>query len=291
VVDPSLLRQAADRGVTIAFADLDGADGLWVPEERTVLVSRGLPEDRVAEVIEHELTHVRIDDQHADLDAGKDVLIGRPAPSRRPAAAALAAASLVVLIGGVTYGVHAATGDTRRDQVAPNPDGPGLTADESGPAPSTTVIPSIGPDGRVHYRTVTVTETAPVPSLSGSPTASPSAIPSGTRAAPQQTARPTAAPPARGTTSPAPPPVDTTTNPPVTTTEPETTTPEAPPTTPAEESGAAGGDDGAGVGDGGLGDQGVGGDTGTGLGTGTDAAGTPAVVDASAVTAVGSTTP
>jgi len=40
VVDQSLLRQAADRGVTICFADLDGADGLWVPEERTVLVSR-----------------------------------------------------------------------------------------------------------------------------------------------------------------------------------------------------------------------------------------------------------
>ena len=46
VVDQSLLRQAADRGVTICFADLDGADGLWVPEERTVLVNRGLPEAR-----------------------------------------------------------------------------------------------------------------------------------------------------------------------------------------------------------------------------------------------------
>ena len=44
VVDQSLLRQAADRGVTICFADLDGADGLWVPEERTVLVNRGLSE-------------------------------------------------------------------------------------------------------------------------------------------------------------------------------------------------------------------------------------------------------
>ena len=42
MVDQSLLRQAADRGVTICFADLDGADGLWVPEERTVLVNRGL---------------------------------------------------------------------------------------------------------------------------------------------------------------------------------------------------------------------------------------------------------
>jgi len=84
VVDQSLLRQAADRGVTICFADLDGADGLWVPEERTVLVNRGLPDEKVAEVIEHELAHVMIDDQHADLDAGKEVLVGRPpAPYRR----------------------------------------------------------------------------------------------------------------------------------------------------------------------------------------------------------------
>ena len=71
MVDQSLLRQAADRGVTICFADLDGADGLWVPEERTVLVNRGLSEAQVSEVIEHELAHVLIDDQHADLDAGK----------------------------------------------------------------------------------------------------------------------------------------------------------------------------------------------------------------------------
>ena len=78
MVDQSLLRQAADRGVTICFADLDGADGLWVPEERTVLVNRGLSDAKVAEVIEHELAHVMIDDQHADLDAGKEVLVGQP---------------------------------------------------------------------------------------------------------------------------------------------------------------------------------------------------------------------
>jgi len=83
VVDQSLLRQAADRGVTICFADLDGADGLWVPEERTVLVNRGLSEAQVAEVIEHELAHVLIDDQHADLDAGKEVLVGQPPQGRR----------------------------------------------------------------------------------------------------------------------------------------------------------------------------------------------------------------
>ena len=81
------MRRAADRGVTICFADLDGAEGLWVPEERTVLVNRGLSEAKAAEVIEHELAHVMIDDQHADLDAGKDVLVGhrRHGPgARRP---------------------------------------------------------------------------------------------------------------------------------------------------------------------------------------------------------------
>jgi len=140
VVDQSLLRQAADRGVTICFADLDGADGLWVPEERTVLVNRGLPDEKVAEVIEHELAHVMIDDQHADLDAGKEVLVGRPpAPYRRPQAMALAAVGLVVVVGGVAYGINAAHGNRNLERLAPDPNAPGLTAQESGdPRPNVT---------------------------------------------------------------------------------------------------------------------------------------------------------
>ncbi|HVC74518.1 MAG TPA: DUF6782 family putative metallopeptidase, partial [Mycobacteriales bacterium] len=143
MVDQSLLRQAADRGVTICFADLDGADGLWVPEERTVLVNRGLSEAQVAEVIEHELAHVLIDDQHADLDAGKEVLVGQP-PSqgrRRETVALAAALGLVAVVGGVMYVFHPARGPDKLARVAPIPNGSGLSVEESGdPKPSTTVI-------------------------------------------------------------------------------------------------------------------------------------------------------
>jgi hypothetical protein len=239
VVDQSLLRQASDRGVTICFADLDGADGLWVPEERTVLVSRRLTEQEVAEVIEHELAHVMIDDQHADLDAGRDVLVNRPPVRSRRWAAALAAAGLVAVVGGVTVGIAKATrGPVRQEQVVA-PTGQGtLTAQEDQPAPGTTVIPSRGPDGRIVYKTVVVTETAPLPTSSGSP-AGP--------LAPTRTAVPTAratvaGPPAGQSASPAPP-VQVTLNPPSAslTPEPPTTT-EPAPTTPAgaSESGADG---------------------------------------------------
>lgn len=183
VVDPSLLRQASDRGVTIAFADLDGADGLWVPEERTVLVSRRLSESEVARVIEHELTHVMIDDQHADLDAGKDVLLGHP-PVRGPrwAAAALTAAALLAVVGGVTYGVAKATGGAPKDQLAPTL--PGLTASESAP-PGMVVVPSRGPDGKIVYVTVAApAKAAPRPTGSPSATGSPAASPSATAPAP-----------------------------------------------------------------------------------------------------------
>jgi Putative metallopeptidase family (DUF6782) len=241
VVDQSLLRQASDRGVTICFADLDGADGLWVPEERTVLVSRRLSEQEVAEVIEHELAHVMIDDQHADLDAGRDVLVNRPPVRSRRWAAALTAAGLVAVVGGVTIGIAKATGGPVRQEQVVAPTGQGtLTAQESGPAPGTTVIPSRGPDGRIVYKTVVVTETAPLPTSSGSPAGS--LAPTRTATAP--TARATVAvPPAGQSVSPTPPPVQVTLNPPTAspTPEPPTTT-EPAPTTPAgaSESGAAG---------------------------------------------------
>jgi hypothetical protein len=207
VVDQSLLRQAADRGVTICFADLDGADGLWVPEERTVLVNRGLSEAQVAEVIEHELAHVQIDDQHADLDAGKEVLVGQPpSPGRRREAVALAAAlGLVAVVGGVMYGIHTARGPVKQDRVAPNPSGPGLAVQESG---SPSLSPSRGPDGRIVY--VTVYPTPPSPSLvPGSPIDLPSLSPTATKPVPPPTAARTTAgappPQHQQTTSPTPP--------------------------------------------------------------------------------------
>jgi hypothetical protein len=247
VVDPSLLRQAADRGVTICFADLDGADGLWVPEERTVLVNRALPESQVADVIEHELAHVMIDDQHADLDAGKDVLAGQPPRSRRPQTVALAALSLFVVVGGVAYGVNATRGETKLDRVAPNPNGPGLTAQESGD-PTPRLSPSRGPDGRIVY--VTVTPAQPAPGGTGSPIALPTGLPTATptATAPGLSPRPTAGrvtvagPPApQQTTSPtAVPPPPLTTDPPATV-PPTSDPPTVAPTSPAEASAGAGG--------------------------------------------------
>jgi hypothetical protein len=258
VLDPSLLRQANDRGVTIAFADLDGADGLWVPEERTVLVSRKLTEAEVARVIEHELTHVMIDDQHADLDAGKDVVVGHPpAPSRRWAAVGLTAAGLLAVVGGVTYGIAHATGGPPKEQLAPTL--PGLTASESGSAPpGMVVVPSRGPDGRVVYVTVAApAKPAPKPVGTPSTTASVAGSPSVRVSAPAPKPSATAVLPGRPTAVPTTP-VTVTDNPPSpdpTTATP--TTPEAPPTTPAEASEPPAG-----------GDAGTAGDAGDGPGAG-----------------------
>lgn len=240
MVAQSLLRQAADRGVTICFADLDGADGLWVPEERTVLVNRGLSEAQVAEVIEHELAHVQIDDQHADLDAGKEVLVGQPPPQgrRRETVALAAALGLVAVVGGVMYGIHTARGPVKQDQVAPNPSGPGLTVQESGdPKPS--LSPSRGPDGQIVY--VTVTPPAP-PGATGPPFIPSTASPTATKPVPRPTAtRPSAsppgAPPPTTSPSPAPPP---TSDPPAPTTPPPTDPTTDPTTPPAGESAGAG---------------------------------------------------
>jgi hypothetical protein len=218
VVDPSLLRLAADRGVTICFADLDGADGLWVPEERTVLVNRRLSEREVAEVIEHELGHVAIDDQHADLDAG----VGRPppAPSRRWAAALTAAACLAV-VGGVTAGLT--LGSERAVDKGPvvAPSAPPLTARP--PGPGETVTTRVDPEGHVLERKVTLT-----PSAGGTTPATTTGgvTPTGTQARPVPSPRPSATSPTATTTQPA----DTTSPTPAPTTPPEPTA-----TTPAAE--------------------------------------------------------
>jgi hypothetical protein len=276
VVDQSLLRQAADRGVTICFADLDGADGLWVPEERTVPVNRGLSDAKVAEVIEHELGHVMIDDQHADLDAGKDVVVGRPpSRARRPETVALAAAvGLVAVVGGVMYGLSTARGDIKLDRVAPNPSGPGLSAHETGnPKPSTTVIRATLSDGREVERTIVITATPGLPTGTVSPIVILTGGATPTKRPPARTPEATASPPVQPPTTSAPPAAPPTTDQPAPTQVP--TTPAA--TTPVE-SGAAG--DGGQTGD----QTGVG---GTGP-VGTDPA-DATVVDASLAPPVGDT--
>lgn len=268
MVDPSLLRQANDRGVTIAFADLDGADGLWVPEERTVLVSRKLTEAEVARVIEHELTHVMIDDQHADLDAGKDVVVGHPpVRSRRWAAAGLTAAGVVAVAGGLVFGITKATGGPPKEQLAPTL--PGLTASESGSAPpGMVVVESRGPDGRIVYVTVTASAPAaprptPTPSPIGtvSPSASAKVIVPG---------KPTVSAAPVPSASPTPPPPAVTTEPPTIPPTPEPTTPEPTPSTPAGASLPPAGDE-------------------SGAGTPAGSGDEPGPVDASDVVVAGST--
>jgi hypothetical protein len=197
-----------------------------------------------------------IDDQHADLDAGKELLVGRPpSRSRRPEIVALAAAiGLVAVVGGVMYGISAARGgDTKLDRVAPNPDGQGLTAQESGnphhPPPPGVVI-TRGPNGEIIYVTVTPTPGTPTPA--GSPTGSAQANATATKQAPAPPPGTTVAVPAPPqTTSAAPPPVQQTTDGQAQTTPPPDPTTVAP-TTPAGESAGAGGA---------TGDQGGAGDT------------------------------
>ena len=215
MVDPSLTRQAADRGVTICIADLDGADGLWVPEERTVLVSRRLSEQEIAAVIEHELEHVAIDDGHADLDA---------ATTRRPPArstywpAALTAAACLAVVGGITAGLMGQSpGDVRQEPVVA-PSRPGLTGSAPAPSPVVpTVVPTTGPDGLPTTRTTTVTSTgAAPPPVAGTPT-SPAATQTAATA-PATNQPPAAVPPPQSTASSFP------TSTPAPTTEPPTTT-------------------------------------------------------------------
>jgi hypothetical protein len=231
VVDPSLMGLAADRGVTICFADLDGAEGLWVPEERTVLVSRRLSEQEIAAVIEHELEHVAIDDGHADLDAA----------TRRPRArstywpAALTAAACLALVGGITAGLMGQSrGDVRQEPVVA-PSRPGLTGSAPAPSPVVpTVVRTTGPDGLPTTRTISVTPTGaappPVPRRPASPAATGSAAPTTATSGPPAT---TAAPQPSASTTPEPTP--STTVPPTT----ENPLPSASPSTTAQTESAA----------------------------------------------------
>ena len=137
------------------------------------------------------------------------------------------------------YGIHTARGPDKLDRVAPNPNAPGLTVQESGD-PKSSLSPSRGPDGRIVY--VTVTPPAPTPGTTGSPIMLPTPTATATKPVPPATAARTTAgapPAAHQTTSPAPPPAPQTTDPPAVTQTPDPVT--VPPTTPAGESPGAGG--------------------------------------------------
>ncbi len=226
MVDRSLETLAADRGITICFADLDGIDGLWLPGERTILVSKRLGDRRAAEVLDHELTHVDIEDGHAALDAA----VRRRAGRTRIAAGSAAAACLVLLLAiRVPFSGHS-TGDVH--QLPPPQAGlttaPPETGRErpAGAATGTTKVVTQVYDGRIHTRTVTVTPatSGPAAASTARPTTKPVAptVPAG----PVTTTTPPASPPA-STSSPPPSPTDTPT-PSASPTQPAGTTVELP---------------------------------------------------------------
>ena len=210
MVERSLEQLAADRGVTICFADLDGADGLWVAEERTILVNKGLSERQAVEVLEHELAHVDIDDGHAAVDAS---VHRRPSRSARWAAVLSAAVSVGLLTGvyfTVTNDTNTAVQQQRQEQAPASADVPGpARSPGSTSAPPVTVRTEIVA-GPVRISTVTVTPSSPPPPAV---TATPIRVSSSTApAAPAvDTAGPTATALTPSTVAVSPTPVDTTT--------------------------------------------------------------------------------
>jgi hypothetical protein len=213
--EPSLESLAADRGVTICFADLDGADGLWLPEERTILLAHGLSRRRAAEVLEHELSHVDIEDGHTALDADMHRRLGRT----RWTVAATAAASLALLAGLQLKSDPRPAADSR--QVAPVAVAPSPSV--AAPPPALTTAPPtkiILVGGEVRTQTVTVTPT-------GTPSPSPTPSVGRSVAVPPVTTRP-GSPPTSPTVTAGGGPLVTTTPPPTTTDPPVTTLPPSP---------------------------------------------------------------
>jgi hypothetical protein len=134
------------------------------------------------------------------------------------------------------YGIHTAREPDKLDRVAPNPSGPGLTAQESG---SPSLSPSRGPDGEIVYVTV---YPRPAADVTGPPIMPPAASATATKPIPKPTATrsPNGGPPAQPTASPTPPAPPPTSDPLPTTTLPPTDPPTVPPTTPPVETGGAG---------------------------------------------------
>jgi hypothetical protein len=215
-LESSLESLAADRGITICFADLDGADGLWLPEERTILLARGLSDKQAADVLEHELSHVDIEDGHAALDAAMHRHVGKA----RWAVAGTAAASLALMLGIRVHLDSRPTADSH--PITPVAVAPSHTS--GGAKLTSTVAPPtrvIMIDGRVRTQTVTVTPPAPSSTAAGTPASTravvdhtPTSTPKSGGVAPVTT---TSQPSGAGggvvetttTTSPTAPPIDT----------------------------------------------------------------------------------
>ena len=207
MVDRSMETLAVDRGVTICFAALDGVDGLWLPDERTILVSSRLGERQAAEVLQHELTHVDIEDGHAALDAA----VRRRSGRTRFAVVSTAAACLVLLIGIRLQAAGHPTGDLRQQRTneAGHTTAPPQTGHAPAPSrppavPATKVVTQVFNAG-VRTQTVTVLPPPVTPSPSPSRRATPSGTPAGPTVPPGPMTTPTpttSAPPPSPTPAP-----------------------------------------------------------------------------------------
>jgi hypothetical protein len=194
----SLESLAAARGITICFAELDGAEGLWLPEERTILLARGLSSRRAAEVLAHELEHVDIEDGHAALDAGVGHRHTGRLGTARWAVAATAGASLVLLFtvrAELSGAPQTARQPVGQSQPHRSPAPTSAPASPTGPATTSPAGRHGGSDlvqPRERVRTETVTVTVPPPSPAPARTTTPAA------ASHPTSAPPTSSPSSRG---------------------------------------------------------------------------------------------
>ena len=199
MVDRSLETLAVDRGITICFVDLDDVDGLWLPDERTILVNSRLDDRRATEVLDHELAHVDIEDGHAALDASVRRRTGRTrlATAGTAAACLLVLAAVRVLLPGQQAGHH-----PRPEPVAGQTTAPPQTDPPQPPAvPATTVVTQVF-NGEVRTETVTVQPRT----ATAAPRLTPTGQTPGGRAVPSLTARTVPRP---ATTAPTQTPVTT----------------------------------------------------------------------------------
>jgi hypothetical protein len=217
--DISLEALAAGRDITICFTDLDGADGLWLPEERTILLGQGLSKRRAAEVLQHELSHVDIEDGHAALDAAVHRHVGRI----RWTVATTAAASIALLVGFKATQTHP-------QRIADSRPVPAAVAPTSTSQPAKQAVVRAPVDTKViridGVRTETVTVTPPV--VAATPLSTPDTGATATSTTPgvaevtstSQQSPSTPATPNTPTETPTTPKVSTSSTPPTDTTTP-----------------------------------------------------------------------
>lgn len=65
------VRLVTDAEMLDALEEEDLVDGLWLVEEKAILIRCSLPVRRLRYILTHELIHAAVDLHHAALDTGK----------------------------------------------------------------------------------------------------------------------------------------------------------------------------------------------------------------------------